>query len=277
MYHQNPLRTTFITSSTSPSSCQQCPPTRPRIYPCAGSNTPNSCQACLTSPAAPWPSGPPREVADFVKKLPGCGDHASKFGWRGETFKIFMFFVWLNNQFQSWNFNFEATVKTNNLNQFASEAAWTHTFLLGWANRWASYTRIWIFVCFAGRLVNTPRVACHHGDWRVYNLSKIKHPGGSRVIVLSTKGTPRPVTPFFRIFYFCQITLLIFAEHKKINAWLTSQNVNNVYFFRWQKFILEINLLILPKWLHLKRQKYFKGLWIQSSTLHCDNCYIYLW
>ena len=39
------------------------------------------------------------------------------------------------------------------------------------------YTRIPIFVCFAGRLVNTPLVVCHHGDWRVYTPSFLGVPG----------------------------------------------------------------------------------------------------
>ena len=47
-----------------------------------------------------------------------------------------------------------------------------------WDSRSMSvYTRIPIFVCFAGRLVNTPHVACHHGDWRVYTPSFLGVPG----------------------------------------------------------------------------------------------------
>ena len=47
-----------------------------------------------------------------------------------------------------------------------------------WDGRSVSvYTRIPIFVCFAGRLVNTPCVACHHGDWRVYTPSFLGVPG----------------------------------------------------------------------------------------------------
>ena len=47
-----------------------------------------------------------------------------------------------------------------------------------WDGRSVSvYTRIPIFVCFAGRLVNTPRVVCRHGDWRVYTPSFLRVPG----------------------------------------------------------------------------------------------------
>ena len=50
------------------------------------------------------------------------------------------------------------------------------------------YTRIPIFVCYAGRLVNTPLVVCHHGDWRVYTPSFLGVPGVT-VGWPRTKGT----------------------------------------------------------------------------------------
>ena len=54
-----------------------------------------------------------------------------------------------------------------------------------WDGRSVSvYTRIPIFVCFAGRLVNTPHMACHHGGWRVYTPSFLGVPG-------VTVGCPR--------------------------------------------------------------------------------------
>ena len=58
-----------------------------------------------------------------------------------------------------------------------------------WDGRSVSvYTRIPIFVCFAGRLVSTPRMTCHHGDWRVYTPSFLGVPGVT-VGWPRTKGT----------------------------------------------------------------------------------------
>ena len=58
-----------------------------------------------------------------------------------------------------------------------------------WDGRSVSiYTHIPICVCFAGRLVNTSRVACHRGDWRVYTPSFLGVPGVT-VGWPRTKGT----------------------------------------------------------------------------------------
>ena len=57
-----------------------------------------------------------------------------------------------------------------------------------WDGRSVSvYTRIPIFLCFASRLLNKPRVACHHGDWRVYTPSFL----GVPVVPVVTVGWPR--------------------------------------------------------------------------------------
>ena len=54
-------------------------------------------------------------------------------------------------------------------------------------DRWASI-HAFRFLCFAGRLVNMPRVACHHGYWRVYTPSFLGVPGVT-VGWPQTKGT----------------------------------------------------------------------------------------
>ena len=47
--------------------------------------------------------------------------------------------------------------------------------------------------------------------WRVCKSSKIKHPGGSGGLCPLDQRETQARYPFFRIFYFCQITLLFFS------------------------------------------------------------------
>ena len=55
-------------------------------------------------------------------------------------------------------------------------------------DRRASIHALWFLCVFAGRLVNMPHVACHHGGWRVYTPSFLGVPGVT-VGWPRTKGT----------------------------------------------------------------------------------------
>ena len=79
------------------------------------------------------------------------------------------------------------------------------------------YTRIPIFVCFAGRLVNTAGVACHHGDWCVYTPSFVGVPGVT-VGWPRTKGTASNE----RVHSFCGFLPNPFIQD--LCLWRTSQD-----------------------------------------------------
>ena len=95
---------------------------------------------------------------------------------------------------QGWNFeNSNKAFKDNDLPYIISLTS-SHRMPYKpanfcWDGRSVSvYARIPIFVCFAGRFVNTPCVTCHHGDWRVYTPSFLGVPGVT-VGWPRTKGT----------------------------------------------------------------------------------------
>ena len=60
--------------------------------------------------------------------------------------------------------------------------------------------------------MSKPLVYCLWGCGESVNPPKVKHPGGKAGFVLWTKGRPRPVTHFFRIFF------LLLSNHTSLNG-----------------------------------------------------------
>ena len=111
------------------------------------------------------------------------------------------------------------------------------------------------------------------GMWRVCKSSKIKHPGGSRGIVLWTKRRPRPATQDFC--FFCQITSFNAPPRDCVSANQIAYTVLGIYEWDFHTirnayYFLTTQCLHHSCWWWLLASSICKRRWY-STPIHCQG------